>query len=301
MNENQDKAQLTSLFTNDVLNRLERLRINASRRFTNKSRGEHLSGRGGTSIEFSDYRDYAAGDDIRYVDWNIFSRLHRPYLKLYEQEEEMHVAILIDASSSMTVEKKLDRAKQLAACFGVMGLMGSERISVYAFNIAGENPALLAPCVGRANVMKLFAFIESIEGGGDAPLETGIEKLLRRHSGRGAVVLLSDFMTFGDLNRPFNLLFSAGLEIFGVQILAPSEIDPEVASDIRLVDMETELGLNVTSSADLLHLYQEYRASHERNLATLCRQRCGRFLSISSDDPLEWVLLDLFRRRGWVR
>ncbi len=296
----QHKQQITALFTNDVLNRLERLRINASRRFTNKSRGEHLSGRGGTSIEFSDYRDYAPGDDIRFVDWNIFSRLHRPYLKLYEQEEEMHVVILVDGSSSMLFEDKLRRAKQLAASFAVMGLMGCERVSVYAFNSTEDRPVRLAPCVGRAEMLKTFTFIESIEGGGDAPLEEGIEKLLKFHAGRGVAVLLSDFMTFGDLRRPFNMLFSRGLEIFGVQILGPSEIDPELAGDVRLVDVETQMGLNVSSSGDLLYLYREYRASHEKTLTDLCRQRCGRFLSIGAADSLDWVLFDLFRRKGWI-
>lgn len=300
METGQHRRQLTALFSNDVLSGVERLRINATRRFTNKSRGEHLTGRGGSSIEFSDYRDYTAGDDIRFVDWNIFSRLHRPYLKLYQQEEEMHVAILVDASSSMLFEEKLQRAKQLAAAFAVMALFGTERLSIYACTSAAQPPLRLPPCVGRANMMKSFRVIEGIEGGGDAPLEDGVEKLLTRHTGRGVAVILSDFMTFGDLKRAFNLLFSSGLEIFGVQILGPSEIEPEIGGDLRLVDIESERYLNVTSAAELLRLYREYRISHERTLANMCQQRCGRFLSISSADSLDWVLFDLFRRKGWI-
>ena len=214
----RDKTRVTPLLPNDVLDRLERLRMNTIRRFTNKSRGEHLSGRGGSSVEFSDYRDYAPGDDMRFVDWNIFARLHRPYLKLYRQEEEMHVVILVDASSSMLFEGKLWRAKELAAAFSVMGLFGVEKVSVWAFNSLEEAPSYLAPCVGRANMKKVFSFIEGIEGEGDAPLELGIEAFLKHHVGRGVAVLLSDFLTFGDLRRAFNLLFSGGLEIFGIQI-----------------------------------------------------------------------------------
>ena len=124
-------ARLSTLLENDTIARLERLRMNVTRRFTDRRRGEHLTGKGGSSIEFSDYRDYVPGDDIRYVDWNIFSRLHRPYLKLYHQEEEMHVAILVDGSSSMVFDDKLHRAKQLAAAFGLMGLFGGERVTVW--------------------------------------------------------------------------------------------------------------------------------------------------------------------------
>jgi uncharacterized protein (DUF58 family) len=292
---------LTPLLRNDVLSRLEHLRINASRRFTDKRRGEHLSGKGGRSIEFSDYRDYAPGDDVRFVDWNVFARLNRPYMKLYHQEEEMHVAILVDASSSMSFEGKLDRAKQLAAAFGLVGLLGRERVSVYSFNSSERAPRRLPPCLGRASMMRLFEFIEKIEAGGDAPVEAGIESFLRYHAGRGAAVVLSDFLTFGDVGRGLNLLFTAGLEIFGVQILGPSEINPDVTGDMRLVDCETQGTLDVTSANELIELYREYCASYERRLAGLCRHRCGRFLSTSSTVAIEWVLFDLFRRQGWLQ
>lgn len=293
--------RLTSLFSNAVLNRLERLRINSSRRFTDKRRGEHLSGRGGTSIEFSDYRDYSPGDDTRFVDWNIFARLHRPYVKLYHQEEEMHVLILVDASASMAFEGKLDMAKQLAASFGTMGLLGTERVSVYAFNAAETIPTRLPACVGRASMMNLFAFVEKIEAGGDAPLEEGIEAALKCHSGRGVAVIVSDFLTLGNVKRALNLLFSSGLESLAIQILGPSEVDPDIGADTRLVDSETETTLDVSSGADLLRIYQEHRVSYEGELAALCQQRSGRFLSISAADSLDQVLFDLLLRKGWIQ
>src|SRR6266568_989943 len=211
------QAQFTKLLDNDVLSRLEKMRICPRRRFTNRSRGEHHASKGGTSTEFADYRDYVPGDDVRYVDWNIFARLERPYVKLYRHEEEMHVVSIVDASSSMQYDGKFERARQLAAAFGLMGLMNVERVSR----------------------RRLFEFLEKIEGGGDFPIDQAVEAVLRRHRGRGIVVILSDFLTFGDLERPLNMLFSAGLEVFAVQILAPSELNPEVTGDIRLVDCES--------------------------------------------------------------
>lgn len=293
--------QFTALFDNAVLGRLERLRLLPTRRLTNRSRGEHLSGKGGTSTEFSDYRNYVAGDDVRFVDWNIFSRLNRPYMKLYRHEEEMHVVVLVDASSSMMFENKFERARQLAAAFGVMGLMNLERVSVYVCNQVGQAPVFLPPCTGRVSMRRLFEFLEGVEGGGDAPIEQAVEAVLRRHSGRGVAVVLSDFLSLGDLQRPMNMLFSAGLEIFAVQILSPVELDPEVTGDLRFVDCESGATLDVSSVGDLLGLYHEHRQALEDELALLCRQRNGRFLSINSRDPLEWVLFDLLRRRGWVR
>src|SRR5258706_14122886 len=155
-----ERAQLTSLFPNTVLDRLQRLHIRSGRRFTSRSRGEHLAGKGGTSTEFCDYRDYAPGDDTRFVDWNIFARLHRPYLKQFHKEEERHVVLLIDASASMKFEDKLNLAKPLAAAFGVMELLNTERVTAYASHQAGRFPDRLPPCRGRASLRTLFQFIE---------------------------------------------------------------------------------------------------------------------------------------------
>lgn len=294
------RPQLTSLLSNSVLDRLQRMRIRPVGRRTSRSRGEHLSGKGGTSTEFCDYRDYVPGDDTRFVDWNIFARLQRPYLKQFHKEEERHVVLLIDASASMRFDGKLELGKQLAAAFGVMGLLNNERVSAYASHQANDAPDRLPPCRGRASMRSVFQFIESVEGRGDAPLERAAELLLRHHSGKGVCVILSDFLTFGDLKRGFNLLYSAGLEPFGIQILSPREMDPELTSDLRLVDSETQETLDISSSADLLNLYQEYRQALEQELALLCRRRSGQFLAVSSTTPAEAVLFDQLRRRGWI-
>jgi uncharacterized protein (DUF58 family) len=292
--------QITRLLTNAQLERLGRLRIGAFRRLTNRGHGEHLARKGGSSIEFCDYRDYAEGDDTRFVDWNIFSRLHRPYLKVFHQEEEMHALLLVDASDSMRFEGKLERAKQLAAAFGALALRNGERVSVWAMRGGNAPGERLPPCAGRASLGKLFAFLEAIQPGGNAPMETGIEEALKHHSGRGVIAVISDFLTSGDMKRAFNLLHNAGLEIFALQVLGPGEIDPELQGDLRLVDCETTLTLDLTSSADLLALYQEYRAAHERELALLCQQRNGHFLSTNAAEPLDALLFDRLRRMGWI-
>lgn len=299
--ETTRRAQVTTLMSNATLSRAERMRLTAARRFTNRSRGEHRAAGSGSSIEFRDYRDYAAGDDIRFMDWNIFARLRRGYIKLYHQEEEMHIALIVDASTSMTFENKIDRARQLAAAFGVMGLMSIERVSVSVFNNRQDRVGYLQPRSGRAAMRDLFRFVESIEAGGDSPLEAGIEAMLKEHRGRGLAIILSDFLTAGDLKRPLNRLFSAGLEVFGVQVLGPTEIDPDVTGDMRFVDSETAHTLDITSAGDLLGLYQEYRLAHQRLVESHCTRRGGKLITINTDDTLEYILFDLLRRRGWVR
>ena len=114
-------------------------------------------------------------------------------------------------------------------------------------------------------------------------------------------MLLSDFLTLGDLQTPLNRLFSVGLEIFALQILSPTEIDPEVTGDLRFVDCESGNTLDISSAGELLGIYHEHRLALEAELSLLCRQRSGRFLSLNSKDPVEWVLFDLLCRRGWIQ
>jgi uncharacterized protein (DUF58 family) len=300
--QSKSKARITPLLANDVLARVERLRLNPVARYTNRSRGEHISRAGGSSIEFKDYRDYSAGDDMRYIDWNIFSRLHRPYVKLFHEEEEMHVVLLIDASASMGFENKLERAKELAAALGVMGLLGTEKVSVQVFNHRDTTKLhRFRPHAGRVSMRSLFQFLEPIEAGGEAPLEEGVDMLLKHHSGRGIVVVLSDFLTTGDLRKSFNMLFSSGLEIFGLQVLSPTEIEPDVSQDLRLVDSETGETLDVTAGGDIVELYEEYRDAFQLHLESLAQSRRGRVLTVSCGDPIEHLIFDVLRRRGWIR
>lgn len=294
-------TRFTALFDNSVLSRLERLRLNPLRRLTVRSRGEHQSGKGGTSTEFCDFRDYVAGDDIKNVDWNIFSRLNRPYVKLYRHEEELNVVLLIDASTSMQFHGKLELARQIAGACGLMGLMNSERVSVYACHHLGQTPELLPPCTGRVSLRRLFRFIENIQPGGDTPLEIAVNAVLRQHRGRGVVVLLSDFLTLGDLNPAFNSLFSAGLEIHAVQILSDAELHPELTGDVRLIDSETGETLDISGAAELFEIYRDHLAWQELQLGTACQQRSGRFLRCCSSTPIDTILFDTFRRKGWIR
>ncbi len=292
---------LTSLFDNSVLNRVERMRLNPRRRLTNRSRGEHLAGKGGSSTDFADYRDYAAGDDIRNVDWNIFARLQRPYVKQFLHEEELHVVLLVDASTSMVFDDKLQKAKQLAAAFGIMGLLNVERVSVFVGHQVADQSLMLPPGTGRPRIRQLLDFLEKTEGGGAVPIEDAIDTMLKFHRGRGIVVILSDFLTFTDLSKSLNMLFSSGLEIWGLQILGASEVAPDVQGDLRFVDSESGGTLDITNAAELLSIYHSQRLALQEVIDGQCRRRNGRFLSIDTSDSLETVLFDRLCRQGWLQ
>src|SRR5690606_9955723 len=125
----------------------------------------------------------------------IFARINHPYLKLYRHEEEMHVVILLDASTSMQFEEKFELARRLAAAFGVMALMNVEKVSIYSCSDRSADPLVLPPCRGRASLRRMLAFLEELSAGGEFPVEAAIEQALKRHRGKGVAVVLSDFLT----------------------------------------------------------------------------------------------------------
>ncbi len=296
------KTQMTYLLDNDVLNRIERMRINPLCRNTSRHRGEQLAGRGGSNTEFSDYRDYVYGDDTRFIDWNIFSRLHRPYLKIFRLEEEMHVLIILDGSSSMNFGGKIELAKQISASFAVMALFGGQKTSIY---YVSENrsglPKCLHNCRGCPAIKKVFSFIEKTVTCGSLPFDKAVDNVLKFHKGKGVAILVTDFLTFGDIKRSFNLLFSAGLEIYALQILSPAELEPEITGDIRLLDSENSATLDISSAGDLLHFYHEHKNAFISEIEKNVRQRSGRYVLVPSDTNIKTVLFEILLRKGWIK
>ncbi|MFP6765218.1 MAG: DUF58 domain-containing protein, partial [Planctomycetaceae bacterium] len=187
-----------------------------------------------------------------------------------------------------------------AAAFGIMGLMNNEKVSAFACHHAGTAPVTMPPSSGQQYRSRLLSFLEGLEPGGDAAVEQSVESMLTHHTGRGIAIILSDFLTSGDVSRAFNLLHSSGLETFGIQLLAPQEIDPELTDDVRFVDSETGAMLDITAAGDLLGIYHEYRLGLQEHLESSCRKRNGRFISFDSSESVESMLFEALLRRGWI-
>ena len=297
-------ARISALLQNSTIAKLERLRLQPRLKRTARGRGEHLAGKGGSSTDFADYRDYAVGDDLRFVDWNAFARLQRPYLKTFRMEEERHLLIIIDASRSMRFEGKLAQAKRLAAAFAVVAMTANERVSVWAPGAVPGN-RVLPPTRGRQAVRRALSAIEAIpDEASGATIERAIELALARHSGRGSALVLSDYLgdSLGDggLKGAFNRLSGAGLELMAVQILAPIELDPQLLGDLRLVDSESGVALDVSAAGDALGLYHEHRQRWSATVEAWCTGRGGRFLACSSEDAIDTLLFERMRRLGWL-
>ena len=287
------------MLSNQLIARLERLRIQSLRKVANRGRGEQLAGRGGSSIDFADYRDYTPGDDLRFVDWNIFSRLERPYLKLFRREEERHVVILIDVSRSMSFDGKLLRARELAAGFCVVALHAHDVVSVWAVDGAQAGASArrmaAAACAGRSAPSRASP----------RPPPSSRSSSPSRPCSRSTAAAASPSCSRtsspkGICARASTCSPPQGLEPALIQILGASEVDPDLSGDVRLVDCESAGVLDVSAAGDLMALYHHYRLAYQKQLAEWCSVRQGRFLSISSADRAEVLLGEVLRRKGWL-
>lgn len=283
------------------MRKLERLVIAAKRVHLGVTKGERKSKRKGQSSEFADYRDYVQGDDLRHVDWNILSRLDSLYLKLFQDQEDLTLHLLIDASQSMDfgTPKKLLFARRLAAAVGYIGLVGYDRVSIEAFT--GNGIRGIRPCRGKASARKLFEFLNSLEADGVVDLEESSRNYFLRNRSKGVVVLISDFFNEKGFEAPLRRLTMSGSDLYAIHVMAPEEIDPQLSGDLKLIDSETESFSEISVSPALLKRYAKHRNDFCDSIREYSMRRGIAYFLVSSDVPLERLTLDILRQGGMFR
>jgi uncharacterized protein (DUF58 family) len=302
-----------SLLTPELLRRLEQFQLLAARRAKSSARGERRSKARGQSVEFADYRNYVAGDDFRYLDWNLYGRLERLFLKLYEEERELPVRIFLDASESMTfgAPPKFDFARQIAAAVGYVALCGFDRVTVNIFpeadaQAAGVDAARMSAELaargalravrGRKSALQYFQNLSALGARGSADFNQALRRGAIASRQAGVAVVLSDFLDPEGYEVGLNALVSRGFHVNAIQILAPEELNPSTYGDLRLVDSETGALQEVTFGKYRLKAYQQTVQNFCQRLREFCKARGLSFFSVSSATSLEQLLLKQLRQ-----
>jgi uncharacterized protein (DUF58 family) len=264
-------------------------------------KGEKRSKRKGQSVEFADYRNYVVGDDLRFLDWNLYARLDRLFIRLFVEEEDLHFYVLLDNSLSMDFgsPSKLHYARQIAAALGFIGLVNLDRVVIEAFN--DRLTQSLPPMRGRRNLWRLMDSLQKIEPAGPSDLRKSLKTFSMKCSGKGIVVLLSDFMDKNGYEEAIRYLVSRQLDIYVIQILSQEEIEPEIVGDLRLVDIEDDDVAEITVSAPLLKRYKQNLAAFRAGLYEFCTRRGVTCLFTSTGVPFDRLVLTYLRQRGLVR
>ncbi|MCI2429299.1 DUF58 domain-containing protein [Candidatus Acetothermia bacterium] len=278
------------LLDEDFLRRLFRLRLLAHKHFHGYA-GAHKTARAGMSLEFAEYREYYPGDDLRYVDWNLYGRLDRLFVKIFHREEDLPVYLLVDTSRSMSMKDKLLYSVRLAGALAYIGLKELNRVGVFPF--ARDLARGIAPRAGSSQLHKIFRLLGTLEAAGETALNDALERFAKLPLENGLVVIISDMLDERGYRLGLSHLLYKRFEIVIVQILAQEDIIPPIASEARLVDSESAQSFSVGREA--VRRYRERLSAYEQELDEFCRARRIRRALISTEQPLERVLLEDLR------
>jgi uncharacterized protein (DUF58 family) len=301
-----------ALLTPELLRRLEQFQLLAARRAKSSAKGERRSRARGQSVEFADYRTYVHGDDFRYLDWNLYGRLERLFLKLYEEERELPVRIFLDASESMTFgePRKFDFARQVAAAIGYVSLSGFDRVSVIPFpatppdgqtDPAARNMELAARAAlrsvrGKKSAIQFFQNLAALNAGGGANLNEALRRGALEARQSGLAVVLSDFLDPAGYEAGLTALVGRGFQVDIVQILSPEELSPTSFGDLRLVDSETGATQEVTFGRFRMKAYQQSVQNFLQRLREFSQARGINLFTAASNTSLEELLLKQLRK-----
>jgi len=293
-------AVATSLLEPEFLRKLEQLSIVSKKVFQGQLKGERRSAKRGTSVEFADFRNYTLGDDLRYIDWNTFARLERLFLKLFVEEEDLHVYMLIDGSQSMAYGSpaKFDYARRIAASLGYIGLNNLDRVGATIF--ASRMREFMSPVRGKQQVFPYFHFLERASVGGQTSLAASLKEYALRTTRPGVAVLISDFFD-PDWETGFKALLHRRFQVTVIHVLDRTEVRPDYLGDLKLIDCETGEEREITVSGGLLKDYQKAVDQFCGGIQDTCRRYGADYLQAVTDQPFEDLVLRWLRGAGLLK
>ncbi len=280
------------------LRRLDLLTVVSKRLFAGRMKGERRSPRKGSSVEFADFRNYVQGDDHRTIDWNAYARFESLFVKLFMEEEDLHLHFLLDRSKSMDFGGKFSMAAHVVAALGYVGLANLDRVSVTAFSDAGA--PRLNTIHGKTQIHKLIGFLEALDCAGRTDLTTQVKSFVEQSSRPGLCVVVSDFLDDGGFEAPLNLLRFHKFEPVAIQILAREEVDPPLGGDWRYIDSETGAAIDLALGGRAVKLYKQRLAAYTTALDTFCRARDITCLRATADQDFAELVLKYFREAALI-
>jgi len=289
------------LSDSEFLKKLEYLYIVAKKVITGRVKAERRSRKHGSSVEFADFRQYTPGDDFRYLDWNIYARLDELLLKLFEEEEDLHIYVLIDVSRSMLYgdPRKLDYAKKVAAAVAYVGLSNLDRVSIIPFSEEAHDR--LPMTRGKGKIFTFLEFLERLGNGGETHLEHSFKTFVHQTKRRGVAVVISDLFDPERFERALNVLKYQKYDLYVIHLIDEKEAAPDLLGDYRLEDMETRRTRQVTISEQTLKKYRAAFDGYLTDLERYCKQREIGYIRTFTSFPFDELILKVFRSGGFLK
>lgn len=289
------------LLDTELMRRLEQLALISKKVFRGRMKGERRSRKKGISIEFADYKDYVPGDDLRFIDWNAYGRLDRLFIKLFMEEEDLFVHVILDTSRSMGFGEpsKLELGSRVAAALGYICLCKLDRVALGA--AAGGDALAMPSTRGRNQLWRLVTFLEALQADGSTDLSESVRRYFLKNRARGVAVVISDFLDPAGYEPALKQLLYHDLDIHLIHLLAAEELDPPISGDLRLVDVETGDSAEVTVNEEMLAAYRHTLAGFLGEVKRYAGDRGMQYTFASTSVRFEELVLENLRKGGLVR
>lgn len=294
-------------YLNDAFfSRLEALAFNLRRDLGGYFGGKHLVNTYGQTVEFADYREYMLGDDIRRIDWNLYSRFEKYFIKLFTDERQMHVQIYIDCSGSMGKVNpgKGAYAIGVAAAMGYLAIHNMDKVSYHLIRgDKAENP--FGTIVGKTAFFRAMKTLDQTEFDGDADISKAIISNPNIGTGDGLTIVISDFFSTDDWKRGIDYLVYKKKQILLMQVFSPDELDPTYTDRINLIDAEAvdladgrNMKLRINKS--MRQAFREAVTAFYDDIGNFCKKRGAGFMALDCEKPIERQLFSELLKRGTV-
>ena len=297
------------LFDASFLKKLEMLTLVARQLFRGDTRGERRSTVHGASVEFADFRPYVQGDDFRRIDWNAYAKFESLMLRLFVEEQELAVHILLDCSASMDFggggANKFDYARRIAAALAYMALANTDKVTFTSLALNAEKDSFLgAPSGtmrGKPGILRLMEQLKTLKPAGNTDLNASLSRFAMRTPRAGLVVVISDFLSESGFEEGLKRLRYGKHDVVMLQTLAPEELKPELLGDVRLVDMETKAGVDVSANRQVMQAYAKRLAAFIGELQSFAHKTGCSYVMANTSSSFEDLVLKQFRALGLAR
>ncbi len=296
---------MKSAYLNDeFFSRLETLALNLRADLNGYFGGKHFVRSYGQTVEFADYREYQLGDDIRRIDWNLFSRFEKYFIRLFTDERQMDVQIFLDCSASMGKENraKAEYAVSVAAALGFLSVHNMDKVS---FKLIKEDAVddPFGTIIGKNSFFRAISLLENLNFSDDADISQAVSSCANTGSNNGLSVIISDFLTRKDWKKAVDYLTYKKRQVLAIQLLSPEEEEPTYSGRVSLIDVESgdladprNMKLRITRSLQLA--YQEALKDMKADIKSFCASRGADFISVTTDKPVERMLFGELLKAG---
>lgn len=293
-----------SYLNDQFFSRLETLALNLRSDLAGYFGGKHLVSTYGQTVEFADYREYQLGDDIRRIDWNLFSRFEKYFLKLFTDERQMQVQIFLDCSASMGKdnEQKSAYAIATAAAMGYLAVHNMDKVSFHVMHEnKSENP--FGTIVGKQAFFRAIGQLENVSFDLDSDIESCVLSCPDTSSNNGLTVIISDFFTDSNWKKAVDYLCYKKRQVLLVQILTPEEADPSYDGHVNLIDSEAvdlsdTKNMKIKITRSMQKAYEEALKDFKLDMKNFCSKRGVDYITICTDTPIEKVLFSELLKVG---